>query len=222
MSDMTGAAAAGAEGAGVESAGVEESMGAAAAGPTAGWKRTKFTFKVQRPWDREEVRHYKLASDTHTLRVHSTDEPFEQGSRTDPRAEMRWNEEYSTGRHMWDGDVFLKRGSDGATFVQILRTKRPEGSATTDFMLNVYDQDGGTVKLYSRRTIATGMYERWFNVKIAHDATAGTIKVWFDDKPVYSGRDEGRVTARHFKNGLYHHGEGLAQVQFRNLTYWTR
>ncbi|MFC5156528.1 cinnamyl alcohol dehydrogenase [Streptomyces amakusaensis] len=192
---------------------------------TAGWTQTPFTFHVQKPYDLAVADRYThTANGEHHLWVYDTDKLHTPNtSSTDPRTEMRWQQEYTAGEHMWDGDVYLPAGTDGATFVQILRSQRPEGTPATDFMLNVYNEAGGTVRAYSGKVIKTGMYDRWFNVKIAHNATTGTVQVWFDNAPVavHNDTDRGPAT-RHFKNGVYHHGTGRAESRFRNLTYWTR
>ncbi|MEV8547563.1 GDSL-type esterase/lipase family protein [Streptomyces sp. NPDC051572] len=151
------------------------------------------------------------------------DEPFEEGSSTDPRTEMRWKVDYTTGNHMWDADVHLPSGTDGASFVQILRSVHPTDTPATDIMLNVYDTAGGTVRRYDGTVLRTGAYDTWFNVKIAHQASSGTgtIKVYFDDSLVLTVADRGPAT-RYFKNGVYDHGSGRSEARFRNLRYWTR
>ncbi|WP_229869053.1 cinnamyl alcohol dehydrogenase [Streptomyces inusitatus] len=202
--------------------GLTHSTASAAADPTAGWTQTPFTFNVQKPHDLAVGDRYTHTADgEHHLWVYDTDKPHTPTSATDPRTEMRWHQEYTAGQHMWDGDVHLVAGTHGATFVQILRVQRPEGTPATDFMLNAYNEAGGTVKAYSGKVIKTGMYNKWFNVKIAHNATTGTVQVWFDNVLVHTDTDRGPAT-RHFKNGVYHHGTGRAESRFRNLTYWTR
>jgi hypothetical protein len=46
------------------------------------------------------------------------------GQRHGPAQEMRWKVDRTTGEHMWDADVPLPSGSDGASFVPILRSVR--------------------------------------------------------------------------------------------------
>lgn len=112
---------------------------------------------------------------------------------------------YSGGVHrMWDADVYLPSGTDGASFVQILRGVHPSGTPATDIMLNVYDTGGGPV-------LRTGAYDTWFNVKIAHQASSGTgtVRVYLDDSLVLTVADRGPAT-RYFKNGVYNHGPARA------------
>jgi hypothetical protein len=200
---------------------VPSTSSAAAASPTDGWSRTSFTYSLQKPWNLAASDRYSYSGGVHRMWVYSTDEPMSQGSSTDPRTELRWKQEYTSGQHMWDADVYLPSGTNGATFVQILRVIHPEGTPATDFMLNVYSASGGTVKAYDGTVLKTDAYDSWFNVKLAHDASSGSVTVYFDDEPVLTTKDRGPAT-RHFKNGVYHHGSGRAEARFRNLTYWTR
>ncbi|MFC9431242.1 MULTISPECIES: polysaccharide lyase family 7 protein [unclassified Streptomyces] len=194
-----------------------------AADPTDGWTPTAFTYSWQKPWNLDLADRHSSSGGVHRMWVYSTDEPFQEGSTTDPRTEMRWKGDYSTGNHMWDADVYLPSGTDGASFVQILRGVHPAGTPATDIMLNVFDTNGGTVRRYDGTVLRTGAYNTWFNVKIAHTASSGTgsIKVYFDDSLVLTVADRGPAT-RYFKNGVYHHGSGRAEARFRNISYWTR
>ena len=195
--------------------------GTSAADPTDGWNKTSFTYGMQKPWNLDLSDRYSNSGGVHRMWVYSTDKPMSQGSSTDPRTEMRWQQEYTTGRHMWDADVYLPSGTNGATFVQILRVIHPEGTPATDFMLNAYSANGGSVRAYDSTVLKTGVYDTWFNVKLAHDASDGTVRVYFDNALVLTRDDRGPAT-RHFKNGVYHHGSGRAEARFRNITYWTR
>jgi hypothetical protein len=55
---------------------------------------------------------------------------------------MRWRQEYISGQHVWDEDIHVPSGTDGATVMQVLRVKRPAGTRATDFMINVFDRSG--------------------------------------------------------------------------------
>ncbi|MEU6199512.1 polysaccharide lyase family 7 protein [Streptomyces sp. NPDC047061] len=200
-----------------------DAVAVAAVAPTDGWTQTSFTYSWQKPWNLDLSDRHSSSGGVERMWVYATDEPFEEGSDTDPRTEMRWKVDYSTGDHMWDADVYLPSGTDGATFVQILRSVHPSGTPATDIMLDVYDTGGGTVRRYDGTVLRTDAYDTWFNVKIAHLASTGTgtVKVYFDDSLVLTVADRGPAT-RYFKNGVYNHGSGRAEARFRNLRYWTR
>lgn len=194
-----------------------------AADPTDGWTQTSFSYSWQKPWNLDLADRHAYSGGVHRMWVYDTDEPFEEGSSTDPRTEMRWKVDYRTGERMWDADVYLPSGTDGASFVQILRGVHPSGTPATDIMLNVYDTGGGTVRRYDGTVLRTNAFDTWFNVKIAHAATSGTgtVKVYFDDSLVLTVADRGPAM-RYFKNGVYNHGSGRAEARFRNIAYWTR
>ncbi|MGW0706335.1 polysaccharide lyase family 7 protein [Streptomyces sp. NPDC002643] len=193
------------------------------ADPTDGWTQTSFTYNWHKPWNLDLSERHGYSGGVHRMWVYATDEPFQEGSATDPRCEMRWKAEYTTGERMWDADVYLPSGSDGASFVQILRGVRPAGTFATDIMLNVYNTGGGTVRRYDGTVLKTNAYDTWFNVKIAHQATSGTgtIKVYFDDSLVLTVADRGPAT-RYFKNGVYNHGSGRVEARFRDIRHWRR
>lgn len=203
--------------------GVASAVPTTAAAPTDGWQQKSFTYAMHKPWnlDLSERYRYDSGTKTHTMWVYSTDEPLEEGSSTDPRTEMRWNQEYTSGKHMWDADVYIPSGTNGADFMQILRVKHPSGTPATDIMLRVSSESGGTVKRYTDQVIKSGVYNKWWNLKVAHDADAGKIQVYADDRLVLTVADRGSAT-RHFKNGVYHHGSGRAEARFRNIHYWVK
>jgi hypothetical protein len=194
---------------------------AASAAPTDGWTQRTFTHSMQKPYDLSLGQRYSQAGGAHTMWVYDTDEPHTQGSSTDPRTEMRWQQEYTTGQHMWDGDLYVPSGTNGATVMQILRVKHPAGTPATDFMINAVNQNGGTLRYYDGTVLRTGVYNTWLNLKVAHNATTGRIQVYLNDQLALTVDDRGPAT-RHFKNGVYHHGSGRAEARFRNLHYWTR
>jgi hypothetical protein len=195
----------------------------AIASPTDGWTQRSFTYSMQKPWNLGLSQRYRhdAAAGTHTMWVYNTDEAHTQDSATDPRTEMRWQQEYTSGQHMWDGDIYVPSGTDGATVMQILRVRRPSGTPATDFMINAVNQNGGTLRYYDGTVLRTGIYNTWFNLKVAHNAGTGRIQVYFNDQLVTTVNDRGPAT-RHFKNGVYHHGPGRAEARFRELHYWTR
>lgn len=194
-------------------------------------RQTRFDFVIQRPYDVPVNQRYayEAASNIHTTRVFATDKPHDPASTTDPRTEMSWQHTYSTGQHMWQADLFVPNGTGGTlgtTIMQIFRRNQPDGAEVTDLMLNVDSSNPrGRLRLYRpipKGTLATGIYDRWFNLKVVHDTERGLIYVYLDNELVKTVADQGPA-GRHFKNGVYHHDEvGQSVVQFRNLGYWVR
>jgi hypothetical protein len=195
----------------------------ASASPTDGWTQRTFTYAMQKPWNLSLSQRYRhdQSAGQHTMWVYDSDESHTQSSATDPRTEMRWQQEYTSGQHMWDGDIYVPSGTNGATVMQILRVKHPSGTPATDFMINAISQNGGTLRYYDGTVLRTGIYNTWLDLKVAHNATTGRIQVYLNEQLVLTVNDRGPAT-RHFKNGVYHHGGGRAESRFRDLHYWTR
>ena len=186
------------------------------------WTETPFTYKIQKPWNLPQSARYKHEGGVHSMWVYDTDEPMSEGSKTDPRTEMRWLQEYSSGQHAWQGEIYVPSGVNGPTVMQILRVRGGDpGTPATDFMLNVTNANGGTLRYYTSTVIATGIYNTWTRIRVEHSAVAGTgkIKVYANGALKATVSDRGKAT-RHFKNGVYHHGSGRAEARFRNITYW--
>lgn len=190
--------------------------------PADGWTQTSFAYSWRKPWHLDLSDRHAYSGGIHRMWVYATDEPFEEGSCTDPRTEMRWKVDYTTGSRLWDADVHLASGTDGASFVQIPRSARPSETPHRHRAQRLRHGRWHRASL-RRHSVKTGAYGTWFNVKIAHQASSGTgsIKVYFDGSLVLTVVGRGPAT-RSFKNGVYDHGSGRAEARFRNLRYWTR
>jgi hypothetical protein len=195
----------------------------AAADPTGGWKRQTFQFKVHHPFDLpESARHtFDEATNTHTMTILKTDSPLKKGSPTSPRTEMRWNNDYTSGEHMFDADVNITPGTDGSSIMQIFRGVRPNGGPATAIMLVAHKD--GTVRRYfgaNNSIIKSNATDNWWNLKVAHNPATGEIKIYADNKLVLTSEDRGKAT-HYFKNGVYG-VTSRSQVRFRNIKYWVR
>lgn len=63
-----------------------------AADPTDGFTRVSLTnnnFKLQKPYDKSVAERYSKVDGVETFKVYTNDKPFEQGSPTRPRTEIR-------------------------------------------------------------------------------------------------------------------------------------
>ncbi|MFI6097928.1 polysaccharide lyase family 7 protein [Lentzea sp. NPDC051213] len=190
--------------------------------PSAQWVSAPYSYTVQKPWNLAQSARYSFTGGVHTMWVYDYDEPHTQGSPTDPRTELRFNTEYTSGQRAWQGEIYVPSGVSGPTIVQILRETRPAGTRATDIMLNVTNINGGTLRKDSNQVIATGIYNKWFTIRIEHTAVAngtGTTRTYYNGSLKLTHADEGPAN-RYFKNGVYHHGSGRAEARFRNITYW--
>ena len=193
---------------------------------TVGWTLTPFMYKVQKPHNLPlEARYtFDAATGTHTMFVNSNDASHEPPpNSTDPRTEMRWLTEYgSSGQHMFDADVFIVPGTNRSCIMQVFGAA---GSATT-IMLTAWS-DGSIRRYFGQGTAAPGgapivanAFGRWWNLKLLHDAGAGQIRIYADDKLVATYADRGGGS-HHFKNGVYG-TTGRSETRWRNVRYWTK
>jgi hypothetical protein len=195
---------------------------AAAQPPSAQWTSTPYSYDVQKPHNLPTSARYKFEGGVHTMWVYDYDAPHTPSSTTDPRTELRFHQEYTSGQRAWQGEIYIPSGVSGPTVVQILRENRPAGTRATDIMLNVANINGGTLRKDSNQVIATGIYNKWFTIRIEHTAVAGgrgTTRTYYNGSLKLTHADEGPAN-RYFKNGVYHHGSGRAEARFRNITYW--
>jgi hypothetical protein len=190
--------------------------------PTTGWTQKAYTYSIQKPWNLSLSERYKFDSttNTHTMWVYNTDEPLYQGSSTEPRTELRMNNDYTSGNHQFEADFYVVNGTHGTSVMQVF------GGSThaTSIMLAAYNENGGTLKRYNGTVLKTGIYDKWFHLNVIHAASGsgtGKIKVYIDKVLVGTFDDDGTAT-HYFKAGVYHPASTRAEARFRNIKYWVK
>jgi hypothetical protein len=189
--------------------------------PTGGWTQTSFTYAVHKPYNLSVSARFSYSGGVWTTWVYNTDAAHTSTSGTMPRSELRWNNNYTSGNHMWDGDLYLVNGTNGTSIQQVFGA---EGRATAS-MVFAYSASGGSIRRYDSTSeiLATGIYETWINMKSAHDANGNIIRIYINDSLKRTDADHGNNT-HYFKNGVY--GQNGAsfrmECRFRNLRYWRR
>jgi hypothetical protein len=184
-------------------------------GPTNGWTRTSFTYVVQKPYDLAVSSRFNYTGGVWYCWVYKTDKPHSTTSNTAPRTEMRWQVDYTSGQHMWDGDVFPVTGIDGAHIQQVF------GGVTHATASMVMAFADGTLKRYDQDTIATNALDKWTNLKVAHDADGNQVRIYVNNTLVRTDPDRGDTT-HYLKNGVYGTSSTRSECRYRNLTYWVR
>ena len=184
-------------------------------GPTNGWTQRSFTYKVQKPYDLEVSDRFRYADGIWYTWIFKGDKPHTTTSNTAPRTEMRWLNDYGSGQHMWDGDLYPVSGIDGAHIQQVFG-----GSihATASMVMAFAD---GTLRRYDNGTIATGALDKWTNLKVAHDADGNQVRIYINN--ALKRTDPDRLGSSHYlKNGVYGTSSNRSECRYRNLKYWTR
>lgn len=78
-----------------------------------------FSYSIQKPYDKNLSERYSLSSGVHHFWVYDDDKPHSTTSNTEPRTEMRINNDYRSGIHTFDGDVMIPSGTTGANVFQV-------------------------------------------------------------------------------------------------------
>ena len=191
---------------------------------TAGWTLRPFTFALHKPYDlAESDRHsFNPATDTHTfwtLRGDKSHQP--PPNSTGARSELRMRNDYTSGNHQFEADVYVVSGTTGACVMQVF------GGVTnaTSLMLVASGANGGTVTRYDGPAVIKAMaYDRWWHLNVIHEANGsgiGKIKVYADGQPAGTFDDRGNAN-HYFKCGVYNNGGDRAESRFRNIKYWVK
>ena len=186
---------------------------------TQGFKDTPFTYNVQSPYrtPREERYTFNQATNTHSMWVKSDDSSFQAGNGTDPRAELRWREEWTSGQHILEADVWIHPSTHRSSILQVFSTSPP-----TTFMLTAWNDR--TLRYYfgtgNGPVIMRDAFDKWFNLKVLHDVSAKQVTVFINDVKSMSFRDKG--SHWHFKNGVYGCRTERCETRWRNLRYWVK
>jgi hypothetical protein len=180
---------------------------------------TPYTFEVQSPYKtpRGERYTYDAATNTHICWVKSDDSSFQAGNGTDPRTELRWKEEWTSGQHMLEADVWIAPTTDRTSIVQVFSTNPP-----TTFMLTAWADK--TLRYYfgtgNGPVIMADAFDKWFNLKVLHNVGTHEVTVYINDMKSMSFKDKG--SHWHFKNGNYGCRSARCETHWRNLRYWVK
>jgi len=175
-----------------------------------------FSYSIQKPYDVPVEQRYSLASAVHHFWVYDTDKPHSQGSNTEPRTEMRMNNDYRSGVNIFDGDILVPSGVSGATVFQVFGGDAYQTAA----QIRIID---GSFRLYGDALLASNVYDKWFHIKVQHDVSNHNIKIWINGVQKVSTHDNGNPTntnnGYYFKCGVYISSSPTHKVEskFKNL-----
>jgi hypothetical protein len=190
--------------------------GGCADDPTQGFTEYQDTFKVQHPYDLQESDRFSFENGVYTTWVTKNDKPFEQGSSTGPRTEMRWSQNWSTGERMWDADVMIESPSSQACIMQV-KGNAPEGGEAMYLQVN-----GGDLRNSVQRAFLPGVYGTWMNVKTAYNTSTHVGRVWINNCLKYTTTYNGTPASWYFKNGTYGCNVDTCKAHFKNIRFWMR
>lgn len=185
------------------------------ANPTSGWTQTSYTYNIQTPWDLSQSSRYSYSGGEHRFWIYPDDECQYEGCSTGPRSELRMKNNYTSGRHQFEGDVYIVSGSKGTDIMQVF------GGSThaTAIMLKIHSASGGTIKRYDNETLMTSAYNKWIHVNVQHDADNGRIYVYINNTLKGNYADRGNAT-HYFKCGVYNISGSRSETRWKNVKYW--
>ena len=165
-------------------------IAAAATSPTSGWTQASYTYSIQTPWNLPQSDRYSYSSGEHHFWIQQGDACQYEGCSTGPRSELKMNNDYTTGRHQFEGDVYIVSGTDGTDIMQVF------GGVTnaTSLLLKITSASGGTLKRYDNETLMTGVYNKWIHVNVQHDADNSKIYVYLNSSLKGTFADRGSAT----------------------------
>jgi hypothetical protein len=175
--------------------------------PTQGFTEYTDSFVIQRPYDLAAADRFSYEGGIYTIWVLPTDKPHATWSNTKPRTEVRYSDMH-TGAHLWTGDVMVESPSENVCIFQVKGALGPIG-----VYLRV---NAGNVHQLGGADFLTGIYGKWFNLKVAWDSATGTGQVWINNclKQTVHG-EAGSIF--YFKHGTYTCDSSVCRDHFKNI-----
>jgi len=135
------------------------------------------------------------------------------------RAEIRVNNDYTTGRHQFEGYLtFFKPSSMLADYQDTVVNQDFGADTHAAWKLEVRTNNNGSLTAEGP-TIQTGVYGQTHRINIMHYVDDGTIQVFVDGMKLYDQADQGG-TNHYTKYGMYG-GHVVAHDIWKNPKYFT-
>jgi Alginate lyase len=190
-----------------------------------GWVPCPITFKVQWPTNAAMAERYWFTNDIYHFEVYSNDGAFTPGNRTKPRTEQRFTPDYTGGEVQYQAMEMAPSNENSYCIFQIhTGNSQTPGHGATTFMLFWFSSDGGSVRVYDRHELASGLGNKWFQLNVDHDVAHHLIRVWINRKLVWTQRDNGAGDF-YFKDGVYvqnHNPSPKMDAYISGIRMWIR
>jgi hypothetical protein len=178
--------------------------------PTQGYTEYKDTFVIQRPYDLAAAARFKIEDGIYTFFVNSSDKAHEPGNTTAPRTEARYPN-FSSGEHIWAGDVLLDSPLSKTCIFQIHNVE-----ASIAVYLRVVD--GRLFHLSTGQTILPSSYGKWFNLKVALNTQSHQVRVFVNNCLKETSQSPSGPTPNwYFKHGTYTCDSGTCRDHYKNI-----
>jgi hypothetical protein len=177
--------------------------------PTAGFTEYQDSFVVQRPVDLAAADRFSYDQGIYTFFVKSGDKSHKANNSTAPRTEARYSD-VSTGQHIWSADVLLDSPLSKTCIQQIHNVV---GAIAT--YLRVVD--GRMFNLLTGKTIMSGSYGKWFNLKVSFDTKTRQVKTYVNNCLKETSTAPSGTPYWYFKHGVYTCDSGTCRSHFKNI-----
>jgi hypothetical protein len=183
--------------------------------PTQGFTEYKDTFVVQRPYDLAAADRFSYENGIYTFFVKSTDKAHQPGNTTAPRTEARYPN-FSSGEHIWTGDVMLDSPLSRTCIFQIHNVE-----ASIAVYLRVVG--GRLFNLSTGKTILDNSYGKWFNLKVAFNTKTHQVRTYINNcLKETSQSPSGPTPDWYFKNGTYTCDSGTCRDHYKNIHLYVK
>jgi hypothetical protein len=183
--------------------------------PTQGWTEYADTFHLEHPYDLMPSDRFTFQDGIYTFWIFPTDKPHAVGNTTAPRCETHYTN-FTTGQHMWTGDVFVESPSNTTTIFQVHTTASGAGPVYIRMQNGNIEEINGSV-------LARGMYDKWFNLKVAFEAATSSATIYINNcqKLVLNNSRPGSRDF-YFKNGVYTCTSSICRDHYKNVHLYQR
>jgi hypothetical protein len=147
-------------------------------------------------------------------------ETFEMLNPTSNRVERRMNNDYTSGRQQFQGEVLVSSPTDNECIMQIFGGTQ---SGATTQMVRAYADGNGTIrKVPGNAVIATHVWGTWVRINVIHDTVANTVETYANGKLMATGSGDAP--------GPWYHKYGdygtvttqTAKVEWRNVHHYKK
>ena len=191
------------------------------------WTAFPVKFKVQWPTNAAKDTRYFVTNEptpTYHCLLYRSDGAFSPGNTTKPRTEQRFTPDYTHGEIQYQSMELAPADENSYCIFQIhTGDAQSPGRGATVCMLFWFTNYNGSICDYSGTRLATNLGNQWFQLNVDHNLVTHTIRVWINQKPVLTKRDNGAGDF-YFKDGVYeqsHHPTPRMDTYIRDLRLWT-
>jgi hypothetical protein len=195
---------------------------------TSGWTLQPLTYDIHQPYDLADSDRFQKVSVSagteYRFEIRKTDNPFQQGSTTQPRTEMRVKglDYQGSGNYQFEADMKVPDSTTTNVIIfQIKQTEQEPVNVYTTLRIigNNLCVDEEPIKGISRNT--------WYHINVVHASSAGSIKIYVNgtlEKTITVPSSE-RGYTKYFKCGTYNMSKGVVgtnKIVYRNIKLWKK